>query len=54
MLPKKIFVYIIGLSLLFVYGCEATKGFTKGLKQDVENTWEHVKTADQKFKENWW
>ena len=45
---------IVFMLLIFVFvtvsGCETAKG----LKKDVENTWENAKKIDDNFKENWW
>ena len=46
----KMIAVFLGVIFLFVNGCETAKG----LKKDVENTWEHAKKIDDNFKENWW
>jgi len=49
----KILFVIVGICFV-VSGCEASKGFANGLKQDVTGFWGNAKKMDDWWQENLW
>jgi len=47
---ERVSIFALLVLILFIGGCETAKG----IKKDVENTWNNAKHIDEDFKENWW
>ena len=59
------FIFFALVFSFFLGGCQAVKntglgsvytlyGFSKGLAEDIYNTYQAIEKADQWFRENWW
>lgn len=50
----KLFLVLFLAALVILGGCQTIKGMTKGMTEDITNTWNNLRQADSKFQEDWW
>lgn len=51
---KKATLFLLLAVVIFLAGCETTKGMVTGMAKDATNTWAALSKADEWMRENLW